>query len=385
MECAFLISFVCYYFYEFLGTTMVNRGFFVLPYRAASLVLIALAGLQVLRASMLDRRHFYKVLLILGITGAYMVVRSNKYIFIIGAVLVASSQYSFKWVCGTSLIIGIGILGVVYFLSSQGLIPYLVFDSRGKYLAHALGVNYSTDCAAHWFYLFAGYLVLRDNRIRFWEYPLYLLGIYLLFHITRGRISAACMIILLIMSGCLQLQETLNDKGKRFFMNFSKCLTLVTAVSALISVGMTWVFDSSNEWMSALDLALERRISMGQKALLEYGISLFGHEIPQIGMGRSFSQPAGYFFLDNSYIEVLLERGVLIFLLICGMMTYIAYKAYKRRNYIVLSVVAVIALHCMIEHHLFDLSYNFFLLLALARWDMDDIPDGKVVVNDENQ
>ena len=55
------------------------------------------------------------------------------------------------------------------------------------------------------------------------------------------------------------------------------------------------------------------------------------------------------------------------------MMTYIAYKAYKSKNYIVLSVVAVIALHSMIEHHLLDLSYNFFLLLAMARWDMDEV------------
>ena len=75
---------------------------------------------------------------------------------------------------------------------------------------------------------------------------------------------------------------------------------------------------------------------------------------------------SNYFWLDCSYIRVLLCNGILVFLTIMILTVYVQYKAYKSNNYLFMFIMCVIALDCTIEHHLTDISYNFIFMLALT-------------------
>ncbi len=375
-EIIFLVSYACYFFYEFLGTSMFDRDFFVPPYRIATLAAMALVAVRFLEFDRKEWKKYGLMALIIGITGLYMVIRHHKLIFIMGVYMVAVKNCSFKKVSIISLVIGLAILAAAYYASSVGIIPYLVYKGRGI-PAHAMGMSYSTDCAAHWFFLLAAWFVVRNNRIRDWEYPFYVLLTYIVFRVTRARTNMVCMLLLLFISIMIRLADynssSLINAGRQVIV---KLIPAAFIVCPLVVIIVTYGFNPKIDLLNIIDNKyLGHRLSMSHTAFVEYGLSLFGKEIPQMGFGRSMVEPENYFCLDISYIQVLLERGVLVFLLICGMMTYIAHKAYKRKNYIVLSVVAVIALHCMVEHHLLDLSYNFFLLLALAQWDMDEVSE----------
>lgn len=73
-----------------------------------------------------------------------------------------------------------------------------------------------------------------------------------------------------------------------------------------------------------------------------------------------------YFWLDCSFIRIILCNGILIFISITCLSLYIQYKAYKSGNYLFMFIMCIIALDCTLEHHLSDLSYNFIFLIALT-------------------
>jgi len=73
-----------------------------------------------------------------------------------------------------------------------------------------------------------------------------------------------------------------------------------------------------------------------------------------------------YFYLDSSFIQILLKHGIVVVSTILILATYIQYKAFKAENYIFMFIMSVIALDCTIEHHMMDISYNMIFLLALT-------------------
>ncbi len=78
------------------------------------------------------------------------------------------------------------------------------------------------------------------------------------------------------------------------------------------------------------------------------------------------SSSSDYFWLDCSYIRIIICNGVLIFITIMILTTYIQYKAYTTGNYMFMFIMCIIALDCTIEHHLTDISYNFIFMIALT-------------------
>ena len=113
-------------------------------------------------------------------------------------------------------------------------------------------------------------------------------------------------------------------------------------------------YDAGNEFYAKLNQLLSGRLQMGQQAFTEYGLSIWGQEIPQMG-----------FCLDSSYVLVLLEKGLVLFLMMCMLSVMAGIKSIVSNKYTVF-LLMIIALQCVVEHHWMELSYNYFLFVLLA-------------------
>ena len=109
------------------------------------------------------------------------------------------------------------------------------------------------------------------------------------------------------------------------------------------------------------------RLSYGLRGIKEFGIHLIAHDVPSYGMNSSVDQY--YNFLDCSYISILVNSGLLLFVFFLCSMTVVQLR---HKNYIYgCLILAVCALSCVEEHHLSQLPYNMFLLLLFADIDVD--------------
>ena len=109
---------------------------------------------------------------------------------------------------------------------------------------------------------------------------------------------------------------------------------------------------------------LSDRLRLGNKALQDYGLTLFGQSVPMNGNGSSLFGWGDYFYIDSSYLLAFLCYGV-IFLLMVFLIHYWCCKKYSEDIYY-LVIITVIVVNCVVAHHMIDIAYNPFYLALLA-------------------
>ena len=84
------------------------------------------------------------------------------------------------------------------------------------------------------------------------------------------------------------------------------------------------------------------------------------------GLKQFYNPQAKYFYLDSSYVRLAVIYGLIIGVLLVVFMTVIAYRSTLRHEFILAAVILLISIHCIVEQHLFDISYDPFLISLIA-------------------
>ena len=122
----------------------------------------------------------------------------------------------------------------------------------------------------------------------------------------------------------------------------------------------------------AFDGLISRRIGWAHIALERYGFfSWSGQTIPMVGNGYSSVPPEDYFFIDSSYINVLLTKGALILFAALAALVKGSFAQKKQEAWERLWILVLVAIHCFMEQHLVEIAYNPFLFLLLASTSVD--------------
>ena len=117
--------------------------------------------------------------------------------------------------------------------------------------------------------------------------------------------------------------------------------------------------------------SLRNRLENANRVMGVTGITPFGRYYENYWVaGNTFKDTGNYEFLDSSYARVLLMYGWVAFILILGLMIWSQYRLLQKKQTFQMYIVAVLALHFMMEHHILEPAYNIFLLLPFADLDM---------------
>ena len=211
------------------------------------------------------------------------------------------------------------------------------------------------------------YAMLRLEELSLAEYVIMILTGAIMM-MTKANSDIACCALLLI--GLLVYRLT----GKWHRTKAVKAVSGVVCFSYLICTAVSFIvtlgFDRNNQAVRRkLDYSLIRRLEMNGEALRNNSFSLFGIKIEEHGFGgRTENLPSWdqYFFIDCSYIRLFVIGGVLLFLLILMAMTYAQIRCYAYKNYGFVFLLALVAVACIMEHHLMEYYYNVFPMIAFA-------------------
>ena len=244
----------------------------------------------------------------------------------------------------------------------------------------------STDFASHYFWIIAAYLWVRGKKITWGEvFALGALDI-LVYSLTASKTTLLCIGILVFCAFFMKLKKVYNDRirtenksssamkspvlssaCKMISKIFIFCCRYSYLIFAAACIILAVAFTCSSPFLLWLNDKLHWRLSLGHRAIAEYGIHFINYDIPIYGMSSSVD--GFYNFLDCSYVAILLRNGILALVLY---LTCISTIQYRHNKYIYgVVILAVCALSCIEEHHLSELPYNFFLLLTFAELNAD--------------
>ncbi len=327
-----------------------------------SLIKYACVAMLLLRELMIHKYNI-KSLLIGGLFVVLIVItRSQSSLATITYILIflfCARNVDFKGIVRFSAWVSLAVVLFVIVSSYLGIIQNYVYYGSSRVRSY-LGFRYSLYGPAFLFNITGLFIYLKKDKIRW--FTLIALAVFncWMFMMTGSRLSFVLSVLMILAAGFMKLFP-------KFFEN-KKLLCLVMVLSFVVCFGVSMYFtvryDESVPWQKQLNATLEGRLSLGQSAIEEYGINLFGSEIKLVGNGLDQygeqNTEDEYNFVDSFYVQILLRYGILFTIIWIILLTYTLYHFCKKGDYWLLLCMTVIAVHCVFDNLSLDLSYNTF-------------------------
>lgn len=278
------------------------------------------------------------------------------YVFILGAWKMNYRQLLkfFIWTMTICLLVTI-------VAAKVGIIPGLTIGRKGlATVRYALGTNYPTDLAAKLYYLMLSYTVLKRFKLRLPEL-ISLIALAVFTYVTTDtKLDVALMLLLiLVVIFYKQIVSFLQWLGSAWIITISY---IVIAVSIL----MAYFYTLSNVVLRLANKVLSKRLYYQHEAFKKYNVTLFGQSIPQRGNGGLHGAIYNYFYIDSSYVRILMMFGFVAFVIAMALVAVMIVRGMNRRAYALVLFTIFVLASSIIDHHMFQLSFDFVFIALLA-------------------
>lgn len=191
----------------------------------------------------------------------------------------------------------------------------------------------------HYFYsIVFTYIVLKDN-LKILDYAILMSINILLFVLTDTKAVFAFTILILIIDILIKRSDIIY----RVFSYFT--IVSFTAFTTILYLCSKF-YNEANLFLSKFNKILTGRLALTNIALEKWGIKLFGQTL------RVENHNHG---IDSSLISMLIENGLVVFIICVCFMSYFAYISYKTKNKSLVLAIFAIALRST-----FDLGFMAF-------------------------
>ncbi|MBQ2382609.1 MAG: hypothetical protein II290_01100 [Oscillospiraceae bacterium] len=244
----------------------------------------------------------------------------------------------------------VGILPTLYYLNGNGPI----YNTMGFCHRNVLGANMAVLCLG-WFYLRFRQIGTMD--ILFW---VVLSAVTYFLAISRTGLIVMLMIIA-VMCLARKLEHRLASRPwtPQVFVGILAGLFLLCLLGAILYREGVPFWDSLNE-------LLTKRLSFSHQVLEDFGLRLFGQDLPFVTTMAAQTSDAKPLILDNSYMRAILYFGLIPGLSLLGLMGLSLWRAGKRDHISLVACLLVMAVFGVSESYLLDVFYNFPLLLSIT-------------------
>lgn len=250
---------------------------------------------------------------------------------------------------------------VLYFL---GIIKDNLYFREDGTARHSFGFIYATDLAALIFYILLSdlYIAFTEKRNMLIRYALYFLIASLVLIFCDARLGTICILMLIVCSIYITHRKGNLLKIEKFILSYS---LIIFAAIILILTHLYIIFPYSPV-LTIIDKTLSARLYYSKMGVIFYGYSLFGQKIEMRGAGYE-----DYFFIDSSYMNIILVYGIVIFAFVLYIFTKIARAKVEENELLIPVIIFLIAVNSFVGQQMFDVAYNVFLLMFLAYTNND--------------
>ncbi|MBS6007242.1 MAG: hypothetical protein KIB43_09810 [Clostridium baratii] len=325
-------------------------------------VLIILSMIILFQKIIYDNKYSLKTLkwLLLFILILLISIRTNSNeILYITIFIYSARNIEFKKIAKFTFYLQSILMIIVIGGALLGIIPNEMFIRSNGTIRYALGYTWCTFSSNFFFHIILLYVFIKDKM----DFKLINLAIILiinriLFNLTDTKFVYYLIILLMI---TVYINKYIKRDIKVNLIN-KLIYEYSFLISAVISIGLSILYNPNNNILNSLNNILTDRLGLGHGAFLQYGIPLLGQKVIWI-TGTNRPSNSIYMYVDSSYLNIAINYGLIILLLICMGFTFILKGAMKNNKKTVLIVLLFFAIHNITDPQLLDLRYQPFLLM----------------------
>lgn len=364
------IAFVFYFTDFFLQFTTYMNFFASNTFHMISYIALGLVIFKLFFIDQQTNRDFLINLLVLGLLVLTWRTSEDFMLFAMGIFILGAREVDFKKIIYLYFYIGLIVLLFVVISSLTGIIQNLVYrrEQTTGTIRQSFGVVYPTDFAAHVLYLALAYCYLYFTRLTAKSYIVFCLLAALLIYYCDARLSAVALLLLIPVT----MIGKNAQQGKRLAKKIANYYWTIPILSAYVMFLLTYFYRQSNPLLQKINSLLSGRLALGERGFNQYGFSILGQHMVErswggtTGMKMFMTDQSKYFFIDSSFIRIMILYGIIAFVLILGIMTIISFRSVSFGSYALATILVIVSISAVVEQRLLDISYNPFLIALLA-------------------
>lgn len=369
-ENIYIVSFAMYFVISFFLTSTYTDYISSHFFHEVSYIPLLLVLFKVIIIDFKDKTQWILSILILIL----LVIswrNSGEFIFFpMGIFMLGAYKVSFKKIIYIYFLIGTILLTFSFFTSLIGLTKNLIFY-RGitSVTRQSFGIIYPTDFAAHILFLVLAYCYLYFEKISWKSYLIFALISYFIVKFCDARLNATAILCLIPVILIAKLAKK-GNKTARIATIFYWCFPILFSYIILV---LSYLYRPSIKILDKINNLLSGRLYFGHYALIKYPINFFGQQVVENGFGGNAGHKLAkegamhYFYIDSSFLRLLIIYGVIMFILVILSMTIISWISIERKDYVLASILLIITISSIFEQRLIDIAYNPFLLALFAK------------------
>lgn len=364
-EQIFLVAYILYLGVSVWATTMFPMSHTVSV--AGKLLFVPIVAVKIL---LYDGYRWKQLIAIVFVTICSLLVLfiGHQAIHILWLILILGSRnVSLEKILKSYLVVTGAIIFLAFVSSIFGVIENLQYVTETRGIRNSFGIVYPTDFAAHVFYWLVTFFCLKGERLKTWHYIGTIVAAGAIYYYCNARLDSGCILFIAVLyatGNLLRKPRTMRHIRGAWEAGWIRHGMLIMPMLAIFSIVITVMYrKGSRAWDLANNFS-NGRIGLGKIGFTEYGVKLFGQKILMNGFGGDTELAKDYFFLDCSYVNILLCYGILMLVIVLGLHVYCCYK--NRFDLYFLYAIALIAVNCIFAHHLLEAAYNPFLLAILS-------------------
>ena len=368
-EAIFLTVFLMYYCAIILNVSM-------LQYSAKFNMLID--GARVLSCGLLCIIFFmnlcislyikWEVILYAAVAFILLIIAKESKIIIylpLWLIMCCAKDISFKKIISISLITSMAILTILFLLSMFGIVENRTYIRSDGTVRNSLGFQYTTTAPNMFITAVLMYMLLA-SEIK-WAEVISLFWINLFLYFTTDT-NSAFLVVSFSLIGYLIIR---SGGFSRFISVIVLYASTIAAPAAFaLCIVLQKLYLRGGEKIEKLNEIVTNRLRLAKSALESYKINAFGQEIEWIGGVNQYEEERkAYNYVDSSFIQYLLNFGVVYIILTMVLYVWYGIKALKHKNVMLAFIFIVIIVHSIFDPQLMWLEYNPFLIYAFAKDD----------------
>lgn len=308
--------------------------------------------------------EYSKKELVLITVGTVLLIVSAKFsgsktMLVYWVFIIAAHDIELERIVKAAVMVHFACMLIIIASSVWGIIEDRIYTQGSDRVRASLGYLYTTDSSNYFFRMILMYIYVKKEKISWESIGALELCNILLFKFTDTRNAFVLGTLALFVAGVWKLFRRLRNNN----IIYKAGAVLTMPIMSAIMICLTFFYNPQIKWMWSLNKFINERLSLGYSAYKNYGLHLWGKSIQWIGGANNYITYSGeYNYVDSSYVQIILNYGIIIFLLVCLLFIVLGWKASKINDIYLILVLVIIALHSALDPQLFWMAFNPFIM-----------------------